>query len=261
MRRVALAFAVLSIPSAAWAGAWTLPEGTGQWLAGFTATTSTMYFTGAGLAPTPRYTKEEAQALIEYGLTDRLTAIIIPGLQNIDIAAPTSAERAGLNYTEFGARYGFYKVRTGSYPARGRCVCPAPPTPRTRPRSATPIFKPMYVFWWATTSRSTTCRAFSTSRRPSARAPKAIRANFTSMPPWASAYCRNGCCWRRASTSCPRAPGLSYFGGSYEYYKVELSALYTVMPTWQVQFGGVSTYAGRNALQENGFIVGLWHQF
>ena len=35
------------------------------------------------------------------------TAIVDPGLQHIDIAAPTSAERTGLGYTEFGARYGF----------------------------------------------------------------------------------------------------------------------------------------------------------
>ena len=40
---------------------------------GLTATSSTMYFTGSGLAPTPRYTKEEPQGLIEYGITDNLT--------------------------------------------------------------------------------------------------------------------------------------------------------------------------------------------
>jgi protein XagA len=55
--------------------------------------------------------------------------------------------------------------------------------------------------------------------------------------------------------------GLSLFGGAYEYYKLELSALYTVAPTWWLQFGGFTAYAGSNALQENGVIVGVWHTF
>ena len=106
-RCVCFVLFVLAVPSTASAGAWTLPEGTGQWIATLTATTSTKYFDGSGLASTPRYNKDELQALIEYGLTDRLTAIVDPGLQHVDIAAPTSAERTGLGYTEFGGRYRF----------------------------------------------------------------------------------------------------------------------------------------------------------
>ena len=98
----------MAAPAVAFAGAWTLPQGTGQWLASLTAATSTNYFDNSGLVSTPRYNKIEAQLLIEYGLTDRLTAIVDPGLQHIDIAAPTDAQRTGLGYTEFGARYGFY---------------------------------------------------------------------------------------------------------------------------------------------------------
>ena len=49
--------------------------------------------------------KTELQALIEYGFTDRFTGIFIPELQHVDIAAPTSAQRTGLGYTEFGGRY------------------------------------------------------------------------------------------------------------------------------------------------------------
>ena len=105
-------FGLLSAPSAAWAGAWTLPQGTGQWFATITASEANNYFNGSGLASTPRYDKDEAQVLVEYGLTDRLTAIVEPELQHIDIAAPTSAERTGLGYTEFGARYGFVEDPT-----------------------------------------------------------------------------------------------------------------------------------------------------
>jgi hypothetical protein len=49
--------------------------------------------------------------------------------------------------------------------------------------------------------------------------------------------------------------------GSYEYYKFQLSAVYALTPTWSLQGGGFTTYAGRNALQENGAIFGVWHRF
>jgi len=108
LRRVALVLGFFCLPSAAWAGAWTLPQGAGDWFLTVDASTATQYFNGSGLASTPRYSKEDMQAWIEYGLTDRLTAIVDPSLQNVNIGTPTDAQRAGLGYTEFGARYGFF---------------------------------------------------------------------------------------------------------------------------------------------------------
>jgi hypothetical protein len=49
--------------------------------------------------------------------------------------------------------------------------------------------------------------------------------------------------------------------GSYEYFKLQLSAVYSLTPTWSLQGGGFTTYAGSNALQENGAVFGVWHQF
>ncbi len=116
----------------AWAGAWTLPDGTGQWLTTLTAATSTSYLEGsAPLAATPRYDKDELSALIEYGVTDRLTAIVDPGLQHIDIAAPTSAERTGLGYTEFGARYAFLENQDQSWVLSGQATLRIPGTTDT----------------------------------------------------------------------------------------------------------------------------------
>ena len=38
------------------------------------------------------------------------------------------------------------------------------------------------------------------------------------------------------------------YGGSYDYYKLQFSALYTLMPNWWLQGGGFTTYAGSNAI-------------
>jgi len=260
-RFVGSVLALLCLPSTAWAGAWTLPEGTGQWLASLTATSATSYFTGSGLASTPRYSKEELQVLIEYGLTDRLTAIFDPGLQNINIAAPTNAERSGLNYTEFGARYGF--LENSDWVVSGQTTLRIPGT--------TDISNPAAIGY---TDVEADFRALLGHNFKAGDIPAFF--DFELAERWRTdgypsefrfegtlgvkVYPR----WMLLLQSfnvVSEGGGISILGGSYEYYKVELSALYTLTDTWTLQFGGVSTYAGRNALQENGVIFGVWHQF
>ena len=48
---------------------------------------------------------------------------------------------------------------------------------------------------------------------------------------------------------------------SYDYFKLQLSAVYALSPRWSLQAGGYTTYAGRNALQENAIILGTWVKF
>ena len=51
-RYVVFVLASLSVPSVAWASAWTLPEGTGQWLATLDVSTATEFWEKNGaLAP------------------------------------------------------------------------------------------------------------------------------------------------------------------------------------------------------------------
>lgn len=48
---------------------------------------------------------------------------------------------------------------------------------------------------------------------------------------------------------------------SYDYYKLQLSAVYALSRRLPLQFGGFTTYAGHNARQENGVILGTWYRF
>src|SRR6185437_1747643 len=99
--RLGLAFA----PSAASAGAWTLPEGHGQIVATSAVSEADKTFDNDGRPQaSPRYNKFELQALMEYGMRDWLTVIISPGLQHVDIAPPNDASRTGFGTSEFGAR-------------------------------------------------------------------------------------------------------------------------------------------------------------
>lgn len=260
-RYVGFVLGLLSVPSAASAGAWTLPQGTGQWLATITAASSTNYFEGHGLTSTPRYDKDEAQLLIEYGLTDRLTAILDPGLQHIEIAAPTSTQRTGLGYTEFGARYGF--VQDPSWVLSGQATLRVPGTDDTSNPAAvgyTDVEADLRLLLGHSFTLADMPAFFDlevAERVRTAGYPSEFRADATLgvkvLPRWLLLA--------QSFNVISEGSGISIFGGSYEYYKLQLSAVYELTPTWSLQGGGYTTYAGRNALQENGLIFGAWHKF
>ncbi len=261
-RCVGAVLLVMAAPAVAFAGAWTLPEGTGQWLASLTAGTATDYFANGGLASTPRYDKVEAQLLVEYGLTDRLTAIINPGLQNIDIAAPTDAQRAGLGYTELGARYGFYEDQ--NWVLSGQATLRLPGTTDTANPAAigyTDVeadFRALLGHNLMLGDMPAFFDLEAAQRQRSAGLPSEFRADATFgvkvLPQWLLLA-------QSFNVISEGAGNTLYDGGSYEYYKLQLSAVYSLTPTWELQGGGYTTYAGRNALQENGLIFGVWHQF
>ena len=259
---IAVALGLLSAPSAAWAGAWTFPEGTGQWLAMLTAATSTSYFDGRGLASIPRYDKFEAQGLIEYGLTDRLTAILSPGLQSIDIAAPYNASRSGLGYTEFGARYGFLEFP--DWVLSGQATLRVPGTTNTTNPAAigyTDVeadFRVLLGHNFQIYGMPAFFDLEAAQRERTDGYPSEFRMDGTFgvkvLPRWLLLA-------QTFNVISEGAGNTIYDGGSYAYYKLQLSAVYSLTDTWELQGGGYTTYAGRNALQENGLIFGVWHQF
>ena len=260
-RCVGIAFGLLCLPSVAWAGAWTLPQGTGQWLTTVTAATSSTYFTDSGLAATPRYNKYELQMLLEYGLTDRLTAIFNPGLQHIDIAAPTNAERTGLGYTEFGARYGFFEAPT--WVVSGQATLRIPGTYQTSNPAAigyTDVEADIRALLGHNLQIRDRYGFFDVEVAERIRTdgyPSEFRADGTIgikiVPRWLLLA--------QSFNVISEGSGISIFGGSYDYEKLQLSAVYSLTDVWWLQFGGYTTYAGRNALQENGLIFGVWRQF
>ena len=260
-RSVVGVLGILCVPSAAWAGAWTLPEGTGQWLATVTAATSSSYFTDNGLAPTPRYNKYELGVLIEYGLTDRLTGILNPGLQHIDIAPPTSAERTGLGYTEFGARYGF--IEDPTWVVSGQATLRIPGAYQTANPAAIgytdveadirALLGHNFTIW----DRYGFFDVEVAERIRTDGYPSEFHADATIgikiFPRWLLLM--------QSFNVISEGSGISIFGGSYDYEKLQLSAVYSLTDVWSLQFGGYTTYAGRNALQENGVLLGVWRRF
>jgi protein XagA len=248
-------------PTAAWAAAWTLPQGAGQVFTTFTASSATNSFDGSGLTPTQRYNKDELAVLLEYGLTDKFTAILDPGLQHVDIAGPNGGDRTGLGYTEFGGRYQL--LSNQSWVLSGQATLRVPGTVDT-PNPAAVGYTDVEADFRALLGHSFvigTMPAFTdlqvAERARTAGAPSEFRVDGTfglqMLPRWLLLA--------QSFNVISEGAGSTIYGGSYGYYKAQLSAVYSLTPTWSVQAGAYSTYAGHNALQENGLIFSVWHQF
>ncbi len=247
--------------SQAWAGAWTLEAGTGALVFTGTAMQSTRLFdSGSALRRIPRYSKDEAQLLIEYGLTDWITGIVQPSLQHIDIGSPVGAQRSGIGYTDIGAR-----VRVWS--------------------DSSWVFSVQAIFRMPGTSDTSNLAAIGqTDRQIELRGLAGYSFKAGTLPAFvdlqiAQRYRLDGPPsefrtditfgirpterWLLLAQSfnvLSEGAGTTGFG-SYSYHKAQLSAVYALTPALSLQIGGYSTYWGRNALQENGLVVGAWYRF
>jgi hypothetical protein len=243
------------------AGAWTLPQGAGQVVVTGTASTANRAFdSGGALRATPRYSKFELQALMEYGVTDWLTIMLMPGLQRVDIAAPVSAERTGLGYSEFGARARLMQGGDWVLSAQGTIRVPG----------TSDAGNPAAIGYTGVEFdlRGLFGTSFSLGGWPAfvdvqlaqrfrdGGPPNETRADL-------SFGLRTAAQWLLLAQSfnvMSQGSGGALFPAT-NYHKLQMSVIYTLTPQWALQGGAFTTFAGRNALQENGIVVGAWYKF
>jgi protein XagA len=243
------------------AGAWTLDEGHGQVVVTATASAATESFDHTRkLVATPRYSKFEFQGLFEYGVRDWFTAILSPGFQHVDIAAPVDARRTGLGYTEFGGRYRimygdnwvFSAQATARIPGTFDAANPA----AIGYNGMEQDFRLLYGYSFSIGSMPAYIDVQLAQRMRSGDPPNEVRADFTvgvrPQPQWLVLAQLFNVVSEGASP--PIYP-------SYDYSKFQLSVIYDLSKTWSLQAGGFTTYHGRNALQENGGLAGVWYRF
>ena len=259
-RCVGVGLGVLASPCAALAGAWTLPQGSGQAVLTTTASSANSAFDGSGLAPAPRYNKLEPQGLLEYGLTDQLTLILAPGLQHVDIATPTDARRTGLGYTEFGGRYRLLQAE--SWVLSGQATMRVPGTNATSNPAAIGYtgvetdIRGLAGYGFTFRAMPAFVDLQVAQRFRAGAPPNELRADATLGLQVAPQWLLLAQSFNVISEGAGSAPF-----ASYEYYKLQLSAVYSLTAAVSLQLGGFTTYAGRNALQENGMIFGAWYRY
>lgn len=248
-------------PVAALAGAWTLDAGTGQAIITDTTTSASRAFDGSReLRGVPRYDKSELQGLVEYGAADGVTLILSPSLQDVGIRGSIDASRSGLGYTEFGGRVRL--MQGNSWVVSAQTTLREPGTSdRLNPAAIGYTDPELDVRGLA--GYSFTAGSFQAfvdlqlaQRFRSGGFPDEFRADATFGIRPAAKWLLLVQSFNVMSEGSggPRVP-------SYDYHKLQLSAVYDVTPSLAVQLGAVTTFAGRNALQENGVVLGTWLKF
>lgn len=253
---------LLLAPAAAHAGAWTLQEGTGQAaLIGTLSQASQVFDWKGNVVGAPRYTKFELQGLLEYGATDRLTLMFLPGLQHVDIDMPGNPSRTGVGYTEGGARYKFLQGQ--DWVLSGQATVRVPGTFDAGNPAA------IGYTGFESDIRALFGYSFSVAGLPAfINLEAAQRFRFGGPPDEfrfdASFGVRPAPNWlllAQVFNVVSEGAGEAPFSTSYNYHKLQLSVVYDLTPRWAVQLGGFTTFAGRNALQENGVLLGTWYKF
>ena len=259
--RFIIATGLIGYATTAFAGAWTLDAGKGELIITGTAMqASELFSTGSVLQSIPRYSKDEAQALIEYGVTNWFTAMFGPSLQHVDIAAPISAERSGLGYTDIGGRAKIWSDESWVVSAQATVRIPGT-YDKTNPAAIGYTDPEIDI-------RGLVGYSFKAGTMPSFVDVQVAQRFRLGGPPDefrtdVTFGIRPVDKWLLLAQSFNViSEGAGSWGfGSFAYHKFQLSAVYELTTALSLQLGGYSTYWGRNALQENGLVVGAWYKF
>jgi hypothetical protein len=248
-------------PRSALAGAWTLEAGEGQGIMSLTSSEARKVFDAKGdLQSAPRYSKTELETLFEYGVTNWFTAMLAPSLQHIGIGAPVDAQRTGLGYTDVGGR--FLLLQRDSWVLSTQTTLRIPGTFDKSNPAAIGYTDPevdvrgLLGYGFTAGGWPTFIDVQLAQRFRLGGPPDEFRADVTlgtrPLPRWLLLL-------QSFNVISEGAGALGFT--SYNYEKVQLSAVYSVTPAMSVQLGGFTTFSGRNALQENGFVLSGWYKF
>jgi len=249
-----------ALPQPARAGAWLLPPGKGQIIAGPAFLGTTRAFDSRGrLIPVPSYKKFELGTYIEYGLTDRLTLVAAPAYDRIR-APPPAQSFNGLGESELSARFGLYRDGWTVVSVQGGVRTPGPSI-----ADATGPFDPRRSLGFEL--RGLVGRSLEITSMPA----------FIDVQGGYRYYLQNQPGeWRLDLTfglrPVPRLLWLvqtfSVFstaseGGfvNYSWHKLASSVIVDLHPRWSIQCGGFMTLAGVNAGRERGPFAALWFRF
>lgn len=246
---------------AAFAGAWTQGAGKTQVIVTSTYTASDHGFDANGdVIPIPRYSKLESGPLIEYGVTDWLTAMIQPQARMASIEEPTSAWSSGLGYTEFGGRARLWSDANTVFSGQvtGRISGLSNPSNLSETGNTDPELD----------MRMLLGRSFKLGTWSSfVDAQLGYRVRFDDPPSEFRCDLTLGVRvhpqWQILAQSLNTiADGTAQgvFLNQHEH-KVQLTAVWDFVPGWSAQLGGIGTVAGENTLRERGVVAGLWHSF
>jgi hypothetical protein len=243
------------------AGAFTQKAGRGQIIITGTEVGGSHFFDRRGdLVRVPRYRKFEPTALIEYGVTDWLTAIVKPSLLYVRTGPPNNDDYAGLGSTELGGRLRLYGGDQTPVSIQGTVRLPGPRDAQAPAEigntNAEFDLRLLVGAGFQIGGWNSFVDAQAGYRYRSGGPPNEYRLDLTFGTRPTDKLLLLAQSFSLVSDGAGR--GIFRFTRSH---KLQVSAVYELAPNWAVQVGAITTVEGRSALRERGVIVGLWRQF
>ncbi len=258
--RCARAFAVsillLLTAGAARAGAWLMPPGEGQIIAGTAFSGSSRAFDAHGkLIPVPSYKKFELGSYIEYGLTDWLTLVAAPAYDVIRQPAP-AASYTGPGESGIGGRFRLFQSDAFVASLQATLLTPGASFNGAEPHRAGAIdlrgmagasFK--IGEWAAFADAAAGYRLYAQGQ------PGEWKLDLTlgvrPLPQLLVLLQGFGSMQTNKSADFPRS----------SWAKLQGSFVYDLNVAWSAQLGAFMTVAGRNAGRELGPMAAIWYRF
>lgn len=254
--------AVAFLPLDALAGAWTLPAGEGQAIATVAAASASSRFTtDRESEETARFDKTEGNLLVEYGLTDAVTARARLEAEMLSFSDRPENDKAGLGFADVGARVRLYQ--------RGGFVGSVEGTVRLGSASDVPGYEPdgrRYVseyearalagYGFEIKGYATFVNGEVAYRVRDGLGPDEVRVDLTTgVRPRDDVLVLV----QSFSTFGLARPETAILG--HEGHKLQLSGVYDVGEAVSLQAGAFSSVAGRDTLEERGGFAAVWYRF
>jgi hypothetical protein len=241
-------------PSTARAGAWTLPEGQGQIIQTF------LGWLGWGSASShSREDKIETQTYVQYGVSDRLTAIGVLSLERYALSAPKDVY-TGLGTTGAGLRarvwsndaWTFALEATAFYGGASDASRPAQAGGAGLGADARALAAYNLHLW----GKPAFIDVEAGYRLRTLGPPSEWKGDLTLGVDWTP----------RAQILLQTFNTISQGAGrdgfpAWEAHKGVVSLVYALDEKWSVQIGGFSTIWRRNAASEYGAVIAVWRRF
>ena len=252
--RPALAVALALAPSAALAGAWTLPAGSGQVIQ------SLFGWFGQGTGtPAPRESKAGAQTYLEYGLIDRLTLVGQVSAQRYALSAPTKDAHFGLDYAGAGLRGRLWANDAWVFSLEASGYAPGARDER-KPAQAGNTGA-------MADTRALIGRSLTLFGLPAfAEAQAGYRWRTRGPPDEWRADLTLGVAWTARVQVLAQAFNVVSQGGrpgfpAWESHDGQLSLVYALDDKWSLQLGGFATLFRRATNSEYGALIAVWRRF
>ncbi|MEW6258042.1 MAG: hypothetical protein AB1592_18975 [Pseudomonadota bacterium] len=260
---MAASLAVAFWTASACAGAWTQRESAGSLFLQTTATWSAQAFDADGVLFDSRtYDKVSTQLFIEYGASDWLTLLVAPELVQIDLGAGQTGSQdaapsrySGFGYTDLGAR-----VRLGQGEGWIISAQALLRVPGAKPSGGIAALGYGDAELDLRLLAGLTFTLFglpafldleAAQRLREGSPPDEIRIDATLgvriAPQWLALVQS----FNVVSEGAGQEPA---FDVSYEYYKLQVGGMYDAAENVSFMLAAVTTWHGRNALQENGVV-------